>query len=93
MTEDVLDALLSRQNDQVLTAQELADAHAQLQAAIDAYKDAWKQARQAGWARTDLVRAGMTDTSRLPSHRRSKNTKKATTPAPSTGVQSGPAGE
>ena len=37
---------------------------------MGAYRDAWRAARDIGWARTDLVRAGLIDPRRLPQLRR-----------------------
>lgn len=44
----------------------LGDAHAQLVAAIESYRSAWKATTGTGWAKTELVRSGFTDPARLP---------------------------
>ena len=65
-TNDPVSAQLNTENDRTAAAQNLGRDLATLNEAIDAYKNAWKTATTAGWAKTDLVRAGFLDPSRLP---------------------------
>lgn len=67
---DPVSALLRTEGARADAARALADAHSALTDAMSAYRDAWRAARAVGWARTDLMRAGLLDPRRLPQPRR-----------------------
>ena len=64
-----LDALMQRAGDRAAAAKQLDVAHRTLLEAIETYRAAWKAATDAGWAATDLQRAGLLKPGRLPRHR------------------------
>lgn len=65
-SNDPVSALLNAENNRTSAAENLGRDLATLTAAIETYKDTWKNATAAGWAKTDLIRAGFLDPSRLP---------------------------
>ena len=67
---DPVSALLRTEGARADAARAVDHAHSALTDAMDAYRDAWRAARAVGWARTDLVRAGLLDPRRLPQPRR-----------------------
>ena len=64
------DELLSAENDRATRARELGVALTALLTDVEGYKAAWKAALSAGFAKTDLVRAGFIDPARLPRPKR-----------------------
>ena len=70
-----VDELLVAQSDRDKRARELGAALTALLADVETYRKAWKQALAAGFARTDLLRAGFIDPAKLP---RPKRTSTAT---------------
>ncbi|WP_172193325.1 hypothetical protein [Actinomyces faecalis] len=66
MTTDPLTALLRTDTERTDAARELATAMTALVDAAASYKAAWRHATSLGWARTDLVRAGLLAPQRLP---------------------------
>lgn len=73
MNNDPVAALLDADSRRATSATDLGRAHAALARAVVEYRQAWKSATAAGWARTDLVRAGLTDPSRLPRTQRPRS--------------------
>ena len=71
-----VDGLLAAESDRDKRARELGTALAALLGDVETYRKAWKQALAAGFARTDLLRAGFIDPAKLP---RPKRTSTATT--------------
>ncbi|SPT53477.1 Uncharacterised protein [Actinomyces bovis] len=63
---DPLEALLSSDNARAAAARNLGAAHKEMIDAIAAYRACWRTATGCGWSKTDLVRAGFTDPTRLP---------------------------
>lgn len=63
-------ALLRTEGARADAARALTDAARALTDTMGVYRDAWRAARAVGWARTDLVRAGLLDPRRLPQPRR-----------------------
>lgn len=78
---DPIASLLAAQHDREQAVRDLNTAHGRLQQAISDYRTAWTTATSAGWARTDLVRAGLTNPERLP-RRRTTKPAKPTNPNP-----------
>lgn len=71
-----VDELLAAESDRDKRARELGAALTALLGDVETYRTAWKQALAAGFARTDLLRAGFIDPAKLP---RPKRTSTATT--------------
>lgn len=63
---DPVSVLLNTENNRTQAAQDLGRDLASLADSITTYKDAWRTATAAGWARTDLLRAGFLDPTKLP---------------------------
>lgn len=80
------DALLAAESDRDKRARELGTALTALLEDVETYRKAWKQALAAGFARTDLLRAGFIDPAKLPRPKRATNT----TTARETPVATGP---
>ena len=81
MSIDPMAALLQDNNDRISAAERLSHAHAALLDSIENYRSAWKDAREAGWAITDLERkAGLINPAKLPRPKR-------TTPAETNGTR------
>lgn len=76
MTPDTnpVDELLAADSDRAQRARELGTALTALLADVETYRAAWKQALAAGFARTDLLRAGFIDPAKLPRPKRATNT-------------------
>lgn len=71
MSIDPMAALLQDNNDRISAAKRLSNAHAALLDSIEDYRSAWKDAREAGWAITDLERkAGLINPAKLPRPKR-----------------------
>ena len=71
MSIDPMAALLQDNNDRISAAERLSHAHAALLDSIEDYRSAWKDAREAGWAITDLERkAGLINPAKLPRPKR-----------------------
>ena len=71
MSIDPMAALLQDNNDRISAAERLSHAHAALLDSIEGYRSAWKDAREAGWAITDLERkAGLINPAKLPRPKR-----------------------
>jgi len=71
MSIDPMAALLQDNNDRISAAERLSHAHAALLDSIEDYRSAWKDAREAGWAITDLERkAGLINPTKLPRPKR-----------------------
>ncbi len=71
MSIDPMAALLQDNNDRISAAESLSHAHAALLDSIEDYRSAWKDAREAGWAITDLERkAGLINPAKLPRPKR-----------------------
>lgn len=71
MSIDPMAALLQDNNDRIAAAERLSHAHAALLDSIEDYRSAWKDAREAGWAITDLERkAGLINPAKLPRPKR-----------------------
>ena len=68
MTPDMnpVDELLAAESDRDTRARELGAALTALLGDVENYRKAWKQALAAGFARTDLLRAGFIDPAKLP---------------------------
>ncbi|SHJ13489.1 hypothetical protein SAMN05216246_11228 [Actinomyces denticolens] len=66
MNDSPLDNLLRADDDHRAAARDLGARHDAMTAAIDAYTEQWRAALSAGWAKTELARAGFTDPARLP---------------------------
>ncbi|MCI7456332.1 hypothetical protein [Actinomyces urogenitalis] len=66
MTTDPLTSLLRADAQRTDAARELTSAMSALVDAASSYRTAWRRATSLGWARTDLVRAGLVDPQRLP---------------------------
>ncbi|MDK8237445.1 hypothetical protein [Actinomyces urogenitalis] len=66
MTTDPLTSLLRADAQRTDAARDLTSAMSTLVNAVSIYKAAWRHATSLGWARTDLVRAGLVDPQRLP---------------------------
>lgn len=75
---DPVSTLLAQQNDRIALVQDLGTQQEKLIADIEAYRDAWKAATDAGWTKRDLTRAGMIDPSRLPRTTRRRTEQAAT---------------
>ena len=56
---DPVSVLLNTENNRTQAAQDLGRDLASLTDSITTYKDAWRTATAAGWARTDLLRAAL----------------------------------
>lgn len=67
---DPVATLLQTEDTRAAAVRALSDNHQALLSAMGSYRDAWRAARETGWARTDLVRAGLLDPRRLPQIRR-----------------------
>lgn len=65
-----VDELLAADSDRDKRARELGTALTTLLEDVETYRKAWKQALAAGFARTDLLRAGFIDPAKLPRPRR-----------------------
>ena len=65
-----VDELLAAESDRDKRARELGTALTALLGDVETYRTAWKQALAAGFARTDLLRAGFIDPAKLPRPRR-----------------------
>ena len=86
MSIDPMAALLQDNNDRISAAERLSHAHAALLDSVEDYRSAWKDAREAGWAITDLERkAGLINPTKLPRPKRM-----TTAEASSTRVSSDP---
>ncbi|WP_454932022.1 hypothetical protein [Actinomyces oricola] len=70
---DPIDALLGQEQTRTTLARNLSAAQESMVQAIDTYKELWKQATRAGWAKRDLTRAGLIDPVRLPRIRHDAN--------------------
>lgn len=64
--ENPVERLLRMNEDKVKCVDTLGAARDALDVAIVEYRAAWKSARDAGWAKNDLVRAGFKDATTLP---------------------------
>ena len=69
-----VDELLAAESDRDKRARELGTALTALLEDVETYRMAWKQALAAGFARTDLLRAGFIDPAKLPRPRRATTT-------------------
>ena len=69
-----VDELLAAESDRDKRARELGAALTALLGDVETYRTAWKQALAAGFARTDLLRAGFIDPAKLPRPRRATTT-------------------
>lgn len=68
---DPMSALLQDNNARIQAVEQLAQAHNELLEAIEKYREAWRQARDIGWATTDLTRrGGLTNPAKLPRPKR-----------------------
>ena len=85
-----VDELLAAESGRDKRARELGAALTALLADVETYRTAWKQALAAGFARTDLLRAGFIDPAKLPRPRR---TSTATTTREAPAATSGPHAE
>ena len=70
---DPTQSLLHTHDQRTLAAHALGEQHKALTDALSAYRNAWRDARTAGWAKNDLTRAGFTDPARLPRPRTTSN--------------------
>lgn len=68
---DPMSALLQDNNARIQAVEQLAQTHNELLEAIENYREAWRQARDIGWATTDLTRkGGLTHPTKLPRPKR-----------------------
>lgn len=79
--------LLQKNDARARTVEQLADVHAELLKAIENYREAWKKAREIGWATTDLTRTGgFTNPNKLPRPKHPMSTEASITPSNSAGA-------
>lgn len=77
---DPMSALLQDNNARIQAVEQLAQAHNELLDAIEKYREAWRQARDIGWATTDLTRrGGLTNPTKLPRPKRTAPTDESST--------------
>lgn len=76
MTPDTnpVDELLAAESDRDKRARELGAALTALLGDVETYRNAWRQATAAGFAKTDLLRAGFIDPAKLPRPKRASST-------------------
>lgn len=68
---DPMSALLQDNNARIQAVEQLAQTHNELLDAIEKYREAWRHARDIGWATTDLTRrGGLTNPTKLPRPKR-----------------------
>lgn len=85
MSNDPMSALLQDNNARIQAVKQLSDAHTDLVDAIRTYREAWKQARELGWATTDLTRkGGFTSPTKLPHPKRPAPAGPSSAPSPRT---------
>lgn len=65
-TDGPVERLLAQDRSKVEQVHTLGIGLQELELAMKGYRAAWKSARDGGWAKNDLVRAGFIDPARLP---------------------------